>query len=325
MDETDCNCYICEAYPLQEIQQAFMEKRSYRATSTGKFKSEYYAAIALHNFQTEADILDEMRTAIAADDALEGLVRHLAKYQNFRGLRRAAAWLSENDNTLAARLTRKSIQIPTSIRTKRSQQNPNQLKLFSFDSGDTNSKTSVIPEDRDSQTVSLAYTPDDFRVPDDYQPPTGKEILLVIPCAGKKPYSLSRTHTMVTNRLEAAFGERQKRIHKITLSGLYGPVPEEFETEDAVTRYDFQLSPKNAEQIKLCAARLIGYLNEYRDNYTLTIGYATSRAYRKVFTLTEEHFPTFILLPKELRQKRLSEFFRHTNLDALVEAIRDKL
>lgn len=70
MDETDCDCYICEAYPLQEIQQAFMDQQSYRATSTGKFKSEYYAAIALHNFQMEADILDEMRPAIAADDAL---------------------------------------------------------------------------------------------------------------------------------------------------------------------------------------------------------------------------------------------------------------
>ena len=64
MDETDCDCYICEAYPLQEIQQAFMDKQSYRATSTGKFKSEYYAAIGLHNFQTEADILDEMRTQL---------------------------------------------------------------------------------------------------------------------------------------------------------------------------------------------------------------------------------------------------------------------
>ena len=325
MDETDCDCYICEAYPLQEIQQAFMDKQSYRATSTGKFKSEYYAAIALHNFQTEADILDEMRTAIAADDALEGLIRHLAKYQNFRGLRRATAWLSENDNTLAVRLARKSIQIPTSVEAKGAQRNPNQLKLFPLASGDIENGNSIIQQDADPQTVSLAYTADDFRVPDDYQPPVGKEILLAIPCAGKKPYSVSRTHTMVANRLEAAFGEKQERIHKITLSGLYGPVPEEFETEDAVTRYDFQLSPKNKAQIEQCASRLVDYLEKYGHNYVLSIGYATSRAYRKVLTLTEERFPTFILLPQELRQKRLSEFFRHTNLDALVEVIRDKL
>ncbi len=323
MDETDCDCYICEAYPLQEIQQAFMDKQSYRATSTGKFKSEYYAAIALHNFQTEADILDEMRTAIAADDALEGLVRHLAKYQNFRGLRRATAWLSENDNTLAVRLARKSIQIPTSVAAKGAQRNPNQLTLFP--SSDAEGGSPITKKEADPQTISLAYTPDDFRVPDDYQPPVGKEILLAIPCAGKKPYSLSRTHTMLANRLEAAFGEKQERIHKITLSGLYGPVPEEFETEDAVVRYDFQLSPKNKAQIERCATRLVNYLEKYGHNYALAIGYATSRAYRKVLTLTEERFPTFILLPEELRQKRLSEFFRHTNLDALVEVIQDKL
>ena len=325
MDETDCDCYICEAYPLQEIQQAFMDKQSYRATSTGKFKSEYYAAIGLHNFQTEADILDEMRTAIAADDALEGLVRHLAKYQNFRGLRRATAWLSDNDKTLATRLARTLIQTPTRMKAKHTQQNLNQLELFSGNHGNTENRSQTIHGDRNTQTVSLAYSPDDFRVPCDYKVPDGKEILLVIPCAGKKPYSLSRTHTMIANRFQTAFGEGQECIHKITLSGLYGPVPEEFETEDAVVRYDFQLSPKNKSQIEQGATRLVNYLEKYGHNYVLAVGYATSRAYRKVLTLTEERFPTFILLPKELRQKRLSEFFRHTNLDALVEVIRDKL
>ena len=321
MDEVDCNCYICEAYPLQEIQQAFMDKQSYRATSTGKFKSEYYAAIALHNFQMEANILTEMHTAIAAGDALECLIRYLTKYQRFRGLKRAAAWLAENDDVLASRLTRTLIQVRTPVTAKRTQQSPHQLKLFSDTHGDTdNNKESGPP-----QTVSLAYTPDDFRVPDDYRPPDGKEILLTIPCAGKKPYSVSRTHTMITNRLQAVFAEKQDFIHKITLSGLYGPVPEEFETEDAVIRYDFQLSHKNTAQIERCATRLIDYLEKYRDNYKFTIGYATSRAYRAVFTRTEERFPGFILLPQAPRQQRLAEFFRHSNVDALVELIQEKL
>lgn len=325
MDETDCDCYICQAYPLQEIQQAFMDKQSYKATSTGKFKSEYYAAIGLHNFQTEADILDEMRTAIAADDALEGLIRHLTKYQNFRGLRRATAWLTENDNTVAVRLARTLVHIPTPTKTKQTQRNLNQLELFPSDYTDVDHKIQTPQQDRDSQTVSLAYTPDDFRVPCDYKPPDEKEILLVIPCAGKKPYSLSRTHTIIANRLQTAFGEEQRGIHKITLSGLYGPVPEEFERNDAVVRYDFQLSPKNKAQIEQCATRLVDYLEKYSDSYTLKIGYATSRAYRAVLTLAEERFPTLILLPRGLRFKRLSEFFRHANLDALIEVIQEKL
>ncbi len=321
MDETDCTCYICEAYPLQEIQQAFMDKQSYRATSTGKFKSEYYAAIGLHNFQMEADILTEMHTAIAADDALECLIRYLTKYQRFRGLKRASAWLAENDDVLATRLTRTLIQKPTPSSTKRTQLNPNQLELFPSTRRDANNDG----KDQTPRTVSLAYTPDDFRVPDDYRPPDAKEILLAIPCAGKKPYSVSRTHTMITNRLQAVLAEKQDYIHKITLSGLYGPVPEEFETWDAVIRYDFQLSHKNKAQIERCTTRLIDYLKKYRDDYKFTIGYATSRAYRAVFALTEKRFPGFILLPKAPKQQRLAEFFRHTNVDALVEVIQEKI
>ena len=96
-------------------------------------------------------------------------------------------------------------------------------------------------------------------------------------------------------------------------------------TEDAVIRYDFQLSDKHTAQIEQCATRLVDYLQKYNDRYTLKIGYATSRAYRAVFALAEERFPMFIVLPKELRQKRLAEFFRHTNIDTLTEVIQDKL
>ena len=321
MDETDCPCYICEAYPLQEIQQAFMDRQSYRATSTGKFKSEYYAAIGLHNFQMEADILTEMHDAIAAGDALECLTRYLTKYQHFRGLKRAAAWLAEKDDTVAARLSRTLIQKPTPKTVKRKQQNTNQLELFPHTRADTDNDS----KNPNSQTISLAYTPDDFRVPDAYRPADGKEILLVIPCAGKKPYSVSRTHTMIANRLQTVFAEKQDYIHKVTLSGLYGPVPEEFETQEAVVRYDFQLSHKNAAQIERCAARLVDYLKKYQDNYKITIGYATSRAYRAVLERTEARSLGFILLPKAPRQKRLAEFFRHTNVDALMEVIQEKI
>ena len=324
MDAIDCDCYICKAFPLQEIQQAFMDKQSYKVTSTGKFKSEYYAAIALHNFHVETEMLTDMREAIQADDAVEGLTRHIAKYQRTRGLQSATAWLAEKDNALAIRLTRTLIQMPMKMVAEPAQRNPNQLELFPLTYGDTSSETPIIREG-EPQTISLAYTPDNFRIPEEYQPPAGKEILLAIPCAGKKPYSLSRTHAIVANRLQTAFGEEHQRIHKITLSGLYGPVPEEFESEEAVIRYDFQLLPQNAAQIQLCASRFIDYLQKNRDKYTLTIGYATSKAYREVFSLVEKRYTGFILLPKELKQKRLSEFFRHAHLDALVEVIQEKL
>ena len=144
---------------------------------------------------------------------------------------------------------------------------------------------------------------------------------MTIPCAGKKPYSLSRTHSIINTKLQTAFGENQREIHKITLSGLYGPVPEEFESEEPVVRYDFQLSPRNTVQIQLGTDRFNAYLDKHGDHYELIVGYATSQAYRMVFESIQISRPGFMVLPKKPRQKRLSEFFRHIYLDELIEVL----
>ena len=299
LDTIDCECRVCQDTSLEEMQQAFMEAKSYQRTSTGKYKSEYYAAIALHNFEMEAKTLNNMKTAIESDEVLEGLVKHAT---NARGIRNAVDWLAENDDEFAIRLAKRITTVPTKSelanRTKRQKTQP-----------------------PGEETISLNYTPDSFGVPLDYQPPRHKRVLLTIPCAGKKPYSLSRTHSIVNAKLHDALGEHQQAIHKVTLSGLYGPVPEEFESEEAVVRYEFQLSPRNTNQIQLCADRFNDYLNRYGEHYTLIIGYATSHAYRKVFERVQGQQAKFILLPENPKQKRLSEFFRHVHLDALIQVL----
>jgi predicted RNA-binding protein len=129
----------------------------------------------------------------------------------------------------------------------------------------------------------------------------------------------------VNTKLHTAFGKNQGAIHKITLSGLYGPVPEEFELEEAVVRYDFQLSPRNTAQIQLSANRFNTYLDRHSHHYELIVGYATSHAYRKVLELVQKDYQNFILLPTKPKQKRLSEFFRHIHLDELVVVLSDVL
>ncbi|MCZ6675845.1 MAG: DUF5591 domain-containing protein, partial [Candidatus Poribacteria bacterium] len=311
LDKMECTCRVCREMPLEEMQQAFMEAKSYRRTSTGKYKSEYYAAIALHNFEMEAATLARMKAAIEADDALEELVRHAS---TARGIQKAVEWLAAYDDEFAACLSGAIVGVSRHM-TRRA--NPDQLVLFTY-SFPTQADL-VLSEEQ--ATISLDYTPDSFSIPPAYQPPEGKRVLLTIPCAGKKPYSLSRTHSIVNAKLSAAFADNQRVVHKITLSGLYGPVPEEFETEEALVRYDFQLSPRNQKQIQLCADRFNAYLDKYGEHYELAIGYATSRAYREVFERVQKHRPDFILLPTKPKQKRLSEFFRHVHLDALVEVL----
>jgi 7-cyano-7-deazaguanine tRNA-ribosyltransferase len=314
LDELTCTCRICREVSLDEMQRTLMEEVSYKRTSTGKYKSECYASIALHNFELEAGLLSRMKNAIEADEALEELVHHAS---TGRRLRRVVDWLIENNKDFANRMAKTVVGISTSENRRTLKSNPYQLELFpAFSTKETDSALQ-----KEQPTISLDYTPDSFSIPADYEPPQDKKILLVIPCAGKKPYSLSRTHTIINTKLQNAFGNNQRAIHKITLSGLYGPVPEEFESEEPVVRYDFQLSPRNTAQIQLGADRFKAYLDKHSDHYTLVVGYATSQAYRKVFERLQEHCSDFILLPIKPKQKRLSEFFRHVHLDELIEVL----
>ena len=312
LDELTCTCRICRAVSLDEMQSALMEEASYKRTSTGKYKSEYYAAIALHNFELEAELLSRMKRAIEADEALEELIRHAS---SGRGIRGAIDWLMTNDESFASRMARTIVTVPTSENRRARMKNPNQLELFST----TLEEEAANHSHKDASSISLDYTPDSFAIPESYVPPKDKRVLLAIPCAGKKPYSLSRTHSIINTKLQNAFGENRHAIHKITLSGLYGPVPEEFESEEPVVRYDFQLSPRNSAQIQLGADRFNAYLDKHGDHYDLIVGYATSQAYRMVFESIQGS--NFILRPIKPRQKRLSEFFRHAHLDELVNVL----
>ena len=313
LDETSCTCRICREVSLDEMHRALSEEARYRRTSTGKYKSEYYAAIALHNFEMEVELLSRMKQAIQSDDSLEELVRHA---QVGRGINRAVSWLLEKDEMFARKMAKTVFRIPDSRRKAATpfENSPYQLELF------VGSLTAEDDGER-SIPISLDYTPDSFSIPEDYAPPRDKNVLLAIPCAGKKPYSISRTHSTVTTKLQTAFGESETLIHRVTLSGLYGPVPEEMESEESVLRYEFQLTPRNKAQIQLGADRLCAYLEKYADHYKLIVGYATSRAYRKVFELTQARRSDFVLLPTNPKQKRLTEFFRHVHLDELVEVL----
>ena len=312
MDELTCSCRICRTVSLDEMQGALMEEASYKPTSTGKYKSEYYADIALHNFEMEAELLSRMKRAIEADEALEELTRHAL---TGRGIRRAVDWLTANDESFSSRMARTALAVPSSENRRAKKKNQNQLELFPAKVDDE----AALQIRRDASSISLDYTPDSFVIPESYVPPNVKRVLLAIPCAGKKPYSLSRTHSVINTKLQNAFGENRRAIHKITLSGLYGPVPEEFESEEPVVRYDFQLSPRNSAQIQLGADRFNAYLDKHGDHYNLIVGYATSQAYRMVFESIQGS--NFVLRPIKPRQKRLSEFFRHAHLDELIEVL----
>jgi predicted RNA-binding protein len=110
-------------------------------------------------------------------------------------------------------------------------------------------------------------------------------------------------------------------VHKVTLSGLYGLVPEEFEEEEAIIGYDFRLDPRDDSQIILLTDRVERYLERYGKRYEAWFGYATSLAYRTVLERIAERDSRFKLFPRKPKVRRLTEFYRQTNIEELMQAI----
>jgi 7-cyano-7-deazaguanine tRNA-ribosyltransferase len=122
-------------------------------------------------------------------------------------------------------------------------------------------------------------------------------------------------------RLRERFGMGADAVHKVTLSGLYGPVPEEFEREEAVLQYEFRLVSQNKSQIALCTQRTTHYLRRYGSCYKGVFGYATSLAYRSVLEKAAYRYKDLRLYPIRPKQRRLTEFFRNANVEELLEAL----
>lgn len=307
LEELECDCRICRQVDLFEIQKALAANKSFKPVYTGKYKSEYYAYIALHNLEVDFGILENTKSAIQADDVTSAIIEQMEKEPH---IKEAVEWLSRKDSKLRSQLTK------TILTMKK--------KRHSFFELLRNSKQLLLFEDHEEQqerTISLNFTPDSFVIPEDYSPPDGKRILLIIPCSGKKPYSKSRTHSILMSKIKDAFGEKAKKVHKVTLSGLYGPVPVEFEHEKPVLEYDFRLHRLDEEQIELCASRIEEYLDKYASHYSTTLGYATSLAYRKVLEKVAKSHDDFVLLPTKPRRRTISEFFRQCNTSELLDML----
>lgn len=285
-----CECAVCRRTSLAEIQDALTSSIRYKPLPSGYYKSKYYGDIALHNLQQDFDIVRDTRSAIEAGSLQEYLVQHV---QRFPQLQPPIETIANTDASLRSRLTR----------------TVHPVHSVAVDS----------PEPANETTVSLRYTSDDFNILDNGYtgPPFPTRVLLILPCSRGKPYSRSRTHRFISKKLEAALGDAAQFIHKVVLSGLYGPVPEEYENEEPVRHYEFQLQHYDHNQLELVADRISQFLEQFGPQYEACVGYATSRAYRDVLERAAERDERLIVLPEKPKSRRLSEFFRLKNAEEL--------
>jgi 7-cyano-7-deazaguanine tRNA-ribosyltransferase len=293
LDEWFCKCKICEKVSLKEIQDGLVTSIKYKPLKNGVYKSKYYSDIALHNLEMDFEILSNTREAIKNELLQEYLVEYTHKNPQLLSL---VELLSKSDQKLSKLMSRthKIVGKP-----KNSDDTPRISK------------------------VSLRYSSLDFNILEtDFKgPKKAKSILLLIPCSQGKPYSTSRTHRFITKVLLENLEKKSSIIHKVTLSGLYGPVPEEYEKLQQVMEYDFQLQSYDYKQIEMVTERVDQYITKYSNHYSLLLGYATSKAYRTVLENVAKKNKDFRLFPRSLHNRRLTEFFRTRNIEELIKFI----
>lgn len=294
-----CDCPICQHLKkdnnLQVLQTSLVSEVVGVPQPSGYYKSKYYADIALHNFELDLGILSSTREAIRTDRLDDYLIKMAREVPRMEDALTAIATEDKNLKRKASK-TVKSITKPLI----------------------TNSIVST-------HFISLEHAPEDFDInANGYKPKAKKPILLIIPCSREKPYSESHSHRHLSAYLEERIPNWQDVIDKVTLSGLYGPVPHECEKEKPILEYDFRLTINNQGQVEECTNRLVTYLKRHGKLYEHCIAYGTSNAYRMVFDRAAKQYDDLMIFPTDMKSRRFREFFRETNLSELALFIQDK-
>ncbi len=103
-----------------------------------------------------------------------------------------------------------------------------------------------------------------------YTPPTGKQIVLLLPCSAKKPYSDSKSHRRFLETIGSALGRAAERVAQAILTSPLGVVPRELERVFPAANYDIPVTGDwDSEETELGAQALITYLNKFDANCTV--------------------------------------------------------
>jgi len=103
-----------------------------------------------------------------------------------------------------------------------------------------------------------------------YTPPEGKQIVLLLPCSAKKPYSDSKSHRRFLETIESALGRASGRVAQVILTSPLGIVPRELERIFPAANYDIPVTGDwDDEETSLGAEALIAYLNKLDPSCTV--------------------------------------------------------
>jgi archaeosine synthase len=115
------------------------------------------------------------------------------------------------------------------------------------------------------------------RVLERYEPPD-RQILLLVPCSARKPYSISPSHV----KFREASGHYSGEIHEIVLTSPLGVVPRELEVTYPAAFYDIPVTGYwDAEERAWVSSCLRGYLQRNAQKYEQIVAHL-SGAYKEL-------------------------------------------
>jgi archaeosine synthase len=120
-----------------------------------------------------------------------------------------------------------------------------------------------------------------------YNPPKGKQIVLLLPCSARKPYSDSKSHRRIAEVTSIVIGSIQPRVAEAILTSPLGLVPRELERIYPAAQYDIPVTGDwDTEEIAIGAEALSTYLKKF-DKSAVVVAHVTG-GYLDIVRAAEE-------------------------------------
>lgn len=100
-----------------------------------------------------------------------------------------------------------------------------------------------------------------------YIPPQGKQIVLLLPCSARKPYSDSKSHRRFAEVINTALGSVQPKVAEVILTSPLGLVPRELERIFPAAQYDIPVTGDwDTEELTIGAKALSTHLKKFNSS-----------------------------------------------------------
>ncbi len=132
------------------------------------------------------------------------------------------------------------------------------------------------------------------RLAERYSPPEDKQIVLLLPCSARKPYSESRSHRRFIETIESALQGARSAVAEVVITSPLGVVPRELERLYPAAQYDIPVTGDwDAEEIRIAAEALRTHLSKFSSDVVVVAH--TSGGYADVLRAAQDDIDQSII------------------------------